>query len=140
MVKRTGGGDELTRLMSQFQIPGMDWQGLMAAQQRNLEALAKANQVLFEGAGAVMRRELEVLQLAMDEAVAASQELMREGDPQAHTAKRVELARAAFERALENMRELSELAAKCNREALDVVNRRTLEAFDEMKAALGKKD
>ena len=142
MVKRTGGGgdDDFSKLMGQFQVPGVDWQGLIAAQQKNLEAVAKANQVLFEGASAVMRRELEVLQAAMDEAVASSQELMRGGgDPQANAARRMELARAAFERALENMRELSELAARCNREALDVVNRRTLEAFDEMRAALARK-
>ena len=145
MVKRsggTGGGTgnpfgEFADLMSRFQVPGMNWQELVAAQQRNLEAVARANQVLFEGASAVMRREMEVLKSAMDEAVASSRELMQKpgGDPQANAAKRLELARTAFERAIENMRELSELAARCNREALDVVNRRTLEAFDEMRAA-----
>ena len=123
----------------QFRFPGVDWQGLVELQQRNLEAVAKANQVLFEGAGVVVRRELEALQSALEEAMAAARDLMQEGDPQANAAKRLELARGAFERSLENMRELSELAAKCNREALDVVNKRTLEAFDEIGAALEKK-
>ncbi|HET6522691.1 MAG TPA: TIGR01841 family phasin [Geminicoccaceae bacterium] len=149
MVKRSGGGSggsgsgsggplgDFANLMSQFQVPGINWQELVATQQRNLEAVAKANQVLFEGASAVMRRELEVLRSAMEEAAASSRELMQQrgGDPQASATKRLEMARAAFERAIDNMRELSDLAAKCNREALDVVNRRTLEAFDEMRAA-----
>ena len=141
MARRTGGGDfgDFGRLMGQFQLPNVDWQGLIALQQRNLEAVAKANQVLFEGAGAVVRRELEALQASMDEAMAAAQQLMKGGDPQANATKRLELARGAFERSLENLRELSDLAARCNREALDVVNKRTLEAFDEMRAALEKK-
>jgi phasin family protein len=142
MVKRSGGSGggpfgDFANLMNQFQVPGINWQELVTTQQRNLEAVAKANQVLFEGANAVMRREIEVLRSAMQEAATASRALMqqRAGDPQAGAAERLAMARTAFERAIENMRELSDLAARCNREALDVVNRRTLEAFDEMRAA-----
>ena len=145
MVKRSGGGSggsggpfgDFANLMTQFQVPGINWQELVTTQQRNLEAVAKANQILFEGASAVMRREIEVLRSAMEEAATASRALVQQrgGDPQASAAERLAMARTAFERAIENMRELSDLAARCNREALDVVNRRTLEAFDEMRAA-----
>ncbi len=141
MTTRTGPFDvgEMTRMMRQFQIPGVDWQALIASQQKNVAALTRANQVLFEGAQAVMQREMEILQKAMAEAAEAAREVMQETDPQAGAARRFELAQASLEAALANMRELAELAAKSNREALEVINRRALESMEEVKAAMAGK-
>lgn len=127
---------DFSKLFSEFQIPGVDWQELMASQQRNVAALTRANQVLLEGAQAVMQREVEILQRAMAEVMTASQELMKEGDPQAQATRRFELARASFEAAIKNMRELAELAAKSNTEALEVINKRALESFEEVRKAV----
>ncbi len=127
---------DFSKLFSEFQIPGVDWQELMASQQRNVAALTRANQVLLEGAQAVMQREVEILQKAMAEVMAASQELMQEGDPQAQARRRFEIAQTSFEAALNNMRELAELAARSNTEALDVINKRALESFEEIKKAV----
>lgn len=130
---------DLNKIMSEYQIPGVDWQELMASQQKNLQALAKANQVLVEGAQAVMRREVEILQKAMAEFAEASKEMMQQGDPQAQANKRLELAKTSFEAAIANMRELAEVAGRSNREALEVINQRALESFEEIKQAIDKK-
>ena len=130
---------DFNKIMSEYQVPGVDWQELMASQQKNLQALAKANQVLVEGAQAVMRREVEILQKAMAEFAAASQEMMQQGDPQAQASRRLELARTSFEAAIANMRELAEVAGRSNREALEVINQRALESFGEIKKAIDKK-
>jgi phasin family protein len=130
---------DLTKMMGEYQIPGVDWSELMASQQKNLQALGKANQLLVEGAQAVIRREVEILQKAMAELAAASKEMMQQGDPQAQAAKRLELAQASFEAAIQNMRELAEVAGRSNREALEVINQRALESFEEIKQALGRK-
>jgi phasin family protein len=127
---------DFSKMFQDFQVPGVDWQELMASQQRNVQALTRANQVLLEGAQAVMQREVEILQKAMAEVMTASQELMKEGDPQAQATRRFELAKASFEAAINNMRELAELAAKSNTEALEVINRRALESFEEVKKAV----
>jgi phasin family protein len=130
---------DFTKLASEFQIPGVDWQELLASQQKNLQALGKANQVLVEGAQTVMRRQGEILQKTMAEVAEASKELMQQGDPQAHTSKRLAMAKASFETAIQNMRELAELANQSNREALEVINKRALESFEEIKKALERK-
>ena len=130
---------DLTKMMSEYQVPGVDWQELMAAQQKNLQALTKANQVLVEGAQAVMRREVEILQKAMAEFAEASKEMMQQGDPQAQANKRLELAKTSFEAAIANMRELAEVAGRSNREALEVINQRALESFEEIKQAMAQK-
>jgi phasin family protein len=130
---------DLSKMMKDYQVPGVDWQELMAAQQKNVEALTKANQVLFEGAQAVMQREAEILQKAMQEFAEASRALLQEGDPRAQTQKRLELAKASFEAALRNMRELAEMAGRANQEALETINQRALESFDEIRSAIAQK-
>jgi phasin family protein len=130
---------DLTNMMKDYQVPGVDWQELMASQQKNVEALTRANQVLLEGAQAVIQREVEIMQKAMQEFAEASRELMQEGDPQAQAQKRLELAKASFEAALRNMRELAEMAGRSNREALEMINQRAMESFDEIRSALAQK-
>jgi phasin family protein len=129
---------DFNKIMSEYQIPGVNWPELMASQQKNLQALAKANQVLVEGAQAVMRREIEILQKSMAELADASKGMMQ-GDPAAQASKRLELARTSFEAAVQNMRELAEVAGRSNREALEVINQRALESFEEIKQAIAQK-
>jgi phasin family protein len=127
---------DFAKMMEDYQLPGVDWQEVMASQQKNVEALTKANQVLFEGAQAVIQREVEILQQAMQDFAEASRDLMQEGDAQAQAKKRLELAKASFETALQNMRELAELATRSNREALELINRRAIEGFEEIRRAV----
>jgi phasin family protein len=46
---------------------------------------------------------------------------------------------AGAEKAIGNLRELSETASKSNQEALDVIQRRAIEGFDEIKALIKTK-
>jgi phasin family protein len=87
----------------------------------------------------VIQREVEIMQKAMQEFAEASRDLMQEGDPQAQAQKRLELAKSSFEAALRNMRELAELAGQSNREALELINKRAMESFDEIRGALTTK-
>ncbi|MEM7026371.1 MAG: TIGR01841 family phasin [Pseudomonadota bacterium] len=130
---------ELSKLLSNFKIPEIDWQGVMAAHQKNWAALSEANQVWLEGAQKVMHKEVEVLQKAMAEAAEASKEMMKEGDARAAAEKRLEHAKASFESAVSNMRERSDLMSKSGQEALNVIHRRALENFEEIKALLKSK-
>lgn len=130
---------DFSKILREFKIPDVDWQEIMASQQRNLAALTKANQVLMEGAQTVMQREVEILQNAMAEVNDAARDLMQADDPQAGAAKRLELAKESFAAAVSSMRELAELATKSNREALDVINQRALEGLEEIKAVVKAK-
>jgi phasin family protein len=130
---------ELSKRLSEFRIPEIDWHELMAAQQKNWAALGQANKVWLEGTQKVVRREVEILQSALAEAAEASKDMMKEGDARAAAEKRMELAKSAFEKALGNIRELSEAASKANQEALDVIQKRAIEGFDEIKTLIKTK-
>ncbi|MGA8600425.1 MAG: phasin family protein [Beijerinckiaceae bacterium] len=120
---------DFTKMLQQFQIPGVDVASIIERERKNIEALAEANRIAFEGWQNLVRRQSEILQDSMKRAVedAKNQTALKNG---------AELARSAFETALANMRELAEMAAKSQRDAFEVIRKRVEE---NMNALRGKK-
>lgn len=129
--------DEMMKAMGGMKLP--DLSALAEAQRRNLEALATANRVAMEGAQAVAKRNMEIMQQAMTEMTDAAQKLASgEASPQAKAAQQAEIMKAAYERAVANMREIADLIQKSNGEAVSVLNRRFGEAMEEARGLLAK--
>jgi phasin family protein len=122
---------DFTKLMSQFRLPGVDFAALVDRERKNIEALAKANRIAFEGWQRLVRRQAEILQETMKEVVANAGQ-------QDAIKKRADLAKEGFEKALANMRELAEMATKSQKEAFDVVRKRIEENVEAIRN-LGKK-
>jgi phasin family protein len=122
---------DFTKLMSQFRLPGVDFAALVDRERKNIEALAKANRIAFEGWQRLVRRQAEMLQETMKKVVADA------GQEDA-IKKRADLAKEGFEKALANMRELAEMTAQSQKEAFDVVRKRIEENVESIRN-LGKK-
>lgn len=125
--------EEFSKMLKQYNLPGIDMDSLMASQKKNMEALTAANRVALEGMQAVAKRQAEILQETMNEASKAVDVLSKAGSPTEVAAKQAELAKDAFERALSNMRELAEMVAKSNEEATSTINTRISATLDEIK-------
>src|SRR3546814_4397213 len=80
---------------------------------------------------AIAKRQAEILRQTVEELQKNVQSLMENGAPEAKVATGTELTKTAFEKAISNMKELSEMVAKSNGEAFDVNNRRVAESLDE---------
>ena len=93
----------------------------------------------LEGAQAVARRHMEILQQSMSEMTQAMQSVAGAGDPQARATKQADMLKSAYEHAVGNMRELADLIQKSNSEALSLLNHRFTEAMDEVKTLMAKK-
>jgi len=128
------------RMLSEMKMPMVDVQALAAAQRRNLEALSNANRVALEGAQAIARRHMEILQQSMSEMTDAVRGASTATDPTARAAQQAEMVKATYERAVNNMKELADLIQKSNAEALTVLNRRFSEAMDEVRGMVTKKE
>lgn len=120
----------------QFQVPGLDMQAMMEAQRKNLEAIGQANKIAVEGAQALAQRQMEILRSTMEEASKVMGDMAASGTPEERMAKQADVVREAFERAIANMRELAELGAKSNTEALDTINKRISESLTEIKGMI----
>ncbi len=103
-----------------------------------MEALSAANRVALEGAQAVAQRHMEIMQQTMSELTEAMRALATADAPQAKAAKQAQLLKQAYERAVANAREMSELIQRANGEAIGVLNQRFAEAMDEVKTLAEK--
>ena len=135
MAQAKSAGDEFARMFADLKIPGLpDSEALMAAHKRNMDALTQANRAAMEGAQAVGRRHMEIMQQSMAEITETMRALASADAPQDRAAKQAELLRRGYERALDNAREMSALIQQANGQAVGVLNQRFVEAMDEVKA------
>ncbi|CAA6604626.1 MAG: phasin family protein [Alphaproteobacteria bacterium] len=142
MVKKPETPDDfdVTKIFADFKVPGVDVDAMLASQRKNIEALASANRLAFEGVQAVMRRQMEIMRQSIEEVVGATKAMTEAGSPQEKAAAQTELVKDAFERTLSNMRELVEMMGKSNNEAFDLLNKRFAQTMDEVKDVIkGKK-
>ncbi len=137
---KTAFNIDITKMFGDMKLPAMpDMGALMAAHQRNIEALTAANKVAMEGAQAFARRQAEIVQQSVAELTEAMKSFAGVEAPQEKAAKQAELLKSAYERGVANLRELGDLISRSNTEAVEVLNHRFTQAMDEVKALAGKK-
>jgi phasin family protein len=125
---------DITKLLGDLKLPGIDMEALLNAQRKNIEALTAANRVALEGIQAIARRQAEITAQALTEVSSMAQQLTLSGNPQEMGNKQAEVVKQTFEKAMANMRELAEMFSKANSEAFEVLNKRFTESLEELKA------
>ena len=118
--------------------PSFDFDAVFALQRKNVEAFTAANQLAFDGVKAVAQRQAEIARKAFEEFGKVTKELTSVGTPEDKFAKQADLAKSAFEDALANMREVVDTLQKSQSEAADVLTKRAVANFEEVKAAVAK--
>jgi len=129
---------DMSKYMGDFKVPGVDVDTLVASQRKNIEALTQANKLAFEGIQALFKRQVEIARSSIEESAAAARHLVEAGTPQEKAVRQTELTKEAFEQALSNARELSEIVAKSNADAFEALNRRFFQILDEVKDGISK--
>ncbi len=127
-----------SKLFSDFKVNGFDFEAVLAGQRRNIEAFTAANQAALDGFQSLARRQAEMVRQSVDEANKAMKEMFAAGSPEEKASRQAELTKAAFERAVANTRELTELVARSQGQAIDLINKRVAEGFDEVKGLIAK--
>ena len=134
----TFDADKLTELFSAAKLPGVDSDAVLAAQQKNVDALIEANQVVIAGYQDLYKRQVALFEAA----VAETKDKLAQVQGQPLTADQatqsVDALKAAFEKAATDVKELAELAQKANTGAFEIVKVRAEEAVAEFKAAAEK--
>ena len=125
---------DVTKIMGDFRVPGVDLEAAVASQRKNIEALTQANQLAVEGVQALMRRQVEITRQAIEDFSAMFRDFVQpNGSPEDRFAKQAEYSKHAIEKGLSNAKELTELVTKANTEAFNVINKRVTESLDEVR-------
>jgi phasin family protein len=123
---------DLTKMLEQFKLPGVDTQEVVEARRKDIDALVQANQAVYEGMQALANKQGELLKTAMEDiqsAMKGTASGIGVGDP----AKQGELARKAYEKVLGDMKDLAEIARESQTEAMAKITQRGTEHLDEVK-------
>lgn len=131
--------NEFQRMFAELKMPAVpDMEALMSAHRRNLETLSAANRVALEGAQAVARRNMEIMQQTMSELTEGMRQFSSAEPPQARAVRQADMLKGTYERAVTNMQEIGDLIQKSNGEALELLNKRFVESVDEVKTLVAK--
>lgn len=124
--------NDFTKQLSEFKMPGVDPESIMAAQQKNMDALVEANKAAAAGYQDLFKKQIAIFEETMSEARKHMSGMdTAKLDPETAKAQG-ELAKAAFEKALANMQELAETAQKANSSAYEIVSARVQEGMKEL--------
>ncbi len=124
---------DFTKNFADIKFPMFDMEAMTTMQQKNIEAFTAANQLMIDGTRALFERQVQIAQQSIEEAQAAVKNIT-EGKTKVDADAQIATAKAAMEKAAGNVRELSEMAAKSNNEAFEVLNKRFVEGVEEIKA------
>ena len=82
---------DLTKMLEQFKLPGVDTKEIVEARRKDIDALVQANQAIYEGMQALANKQGELLQKAMADiqsAVKGAAGGVGVGDPGKHANSR----------------------------------------------------
>ena len=110
-------------------LPRFDLEALFALQKANLETLFQAQKIVFDFTQTLTRRQAELLKGAFAQAEA----YLKGFDPKKQPTSYVDEARAAIEKAMAEVKELTDLGIKAQNEIVDLFVKRAAANLDEIK-------
>jgi phasin family protein len=131
--------DQVAKRIADMRLLAMpDMDAVTTAHRRNMETLSAANRVALEAAQVVTRQNMQIMQQAMIDLGETLKALASAQTPETKAAKQIELLKVAYQRALFNMEQLSDLIRKASTEAAGLFDERFSEAMDEIKELIEK--
>lgn len=125
---------DMPKLMGDFKVPNVDVDALMVAHRKNLEALSSANQAAFEGLQALARRQAELIRQGFEDTASLVNSVVSQQTPEDKIAKQAEVTKVTLERNVANLKELTELAARANYQAIEFISNRISEGLEELRS------
>ena len=138
-------GLDLGKLLGSFRLPTVDVGQLIETNRKNMDALVAAQRSVTDGYTSLAKRQVEIFQNTMEMAqgvIKAKREAKKSGEASSggDGPSSTEMAKMAFNMAIQNMKDLAESASKANGEALALINERMKATLTELKAMRGTKE
>lgn len=119
-------------------MPMFDFGAFQDAQKKNVAALVEANKVAVSGYQALYKRQTELFEAALADAKDKMTGIQGQPMTMDAASENLEAMKAAFDKALADLKEVAELAQTANADAFEIIKARTEEALSEIKTATEK--
>ena len=124
--------DMFSNFGKSMNLPTPDVEGMIDYHRKNLQALQAATQVGTSTAQSLMDKQREALEKALADISETVQGASAGADPADMVQAPMEIAKRAFESALENTKEMAEIAQKGNTDAFNLLKDRVMESVEEL--------
>ena len=123
-----------TKAWSIPRFPTLTIEALLEVHRKNAAALTKANHVVFDGLKTLAECERDLLKSTFDEYTKVTSDVLTGASVEERATKQVEGAGHIYASSVARFLELSDIAVKTNVSAVDILNARVTEVFDEFRA------
>ena len=138
MTNETQPFGDVSAMMAQFKMPGIDMAAIVEARRQDIDALVAANTAAFEAMQAMARKQTEMLTEAMQDMQSAAAGLAG-GKGAADPSAQGDAVRKGFEKTLANMKELADMARHAQSDAMARITERATHQMKDMKALVKPK-
>ena len=128
---------DMSKIIEQFKLPGVDMSALVEARRKDIEALMQVNKIAVESLQAMAQKQAEILKTTMEELQSTTQKMAAK--PMDGAVHEGQLIQQTLEKAFGYMHELAELTRKSQSEALEVINKRVERNVEELKSLVQSK-
>ena len=130
---------DLTMMLQQFKVPGVDMSSVIDARRADIEALVEANQAAYESMQTLARTQTDLLTQAMQGMQEAAKAVASGGVGALDPSKQAEVARKACEKVLADMKDLAEMARKSQTDAVASMTQRATKNMQDFKQMMQPK-
>lgn len=123
---------DFTKIWADMKMPEFNVDAMVAAQQKNIEALNLANKTMVDSWQGFAKKQAELWQAAVEDTGVLAQDVAAAKEPTDKVAKQAAFAKTALKNSLSNAREAQEIAAKTANKTVDIVSKRWTEGLDEV--------
>src|SRR3954449_7273314 len=106
----------------------------LAIFQRNMETFSKAQQIIMNGNKAVLEKKIDVFRSNVEHAMKSTQDIMLEIDLKIKTQKIFDFTRSNMQDSTGSNNIVSEINARFNADAAQIIQNRVFETLDELQA------
>jgi phasin family protein len=136
MANPTNPFGDLTDVLEQFKLPGVDMTAIFDARRKDIEALIEANKAAYASMQALAKKQTEMLTQAMQGIQEAAQAaLSSAGDP----VRQAELGRMACEKTLTDMKDLADMVRQSQADTMASITQRAAERMQEVRRLIAPK-
>lgn len=128
---------DLSKMLEQFQVPGIDMNAIIESRRKDLDALIAANVASYEAVQNLARKQTEILTQALQSAQENARKMAagEASDPD----KQAQMVRAAYDKAMADMKEMAEMAQKAQADIMKAINARAEQSLREIQALMQPK-
>lgn len=133
MANDTNLFGDMTKMIQQFKVPGLDMAPIVESRRKDMEALIEANKSAYEAMQALARKQTEILTETMQGIQDTAKGLASGGVGAPNAAKQADLVGKAYQKALADMKDLAEMVRKSQTDAMAGLTVRATQSLQEMK-------